>query len=156
MCIYSFNPYIILEVDINSGVTYKILQARLRYKWLHKCGFLHNSTNLESWDDYHYILFVHDFINFKNVKYRTYMQYGVLISKSTLLPTNIIPYPLVMGGDEPGRHPGVHFTSSLVNRSDGLYAFYGQGDSHTGLLVFNKDKLNYLFERHHVFNTSIY
>ncbi|MGK7887019.1 MAG: hypothetical protein AB4057_20620 [Crocosphaera sp.] len=159
MCIYSFNPYIILEVDLEKGTTHKILEENLSYQWYDKKKFVGNSANVVSWDDEHYITFVHDFLEPKHEqRNRAYMQYGVLISKKTLLPTNIIPRPLVMGGDEPGRHPGVHYTSSLINREDGLYGFYGQGDTHIGLVVFNKSPLNQLFAQYPVYsqnNTSL-
>ncbi|MBP0019496.1 MAG: hypothetical protein J7647_18335 [Cyanobacteria bacterium SBLK] len=149
MCLYSFQPYIILEIDLERGTTQKILEAELDYQWYDKGKFIGNSTNFVSWDDDRYILFVHDFLDPKyDQRNRTYMQYGISIDKKTLLPTNIIPQPLVMGGEESGRHPGVHYTSALVNREDGLYAFYGQGDSHTGVVVFNKDCLNELFDRY--------
>ncbi|NER36906.1 MAG: hypothetical protein F6J93_23540 [Oscillatoria sp. SIO1A7] len=149
MCLYSFEPYIILEIDLERGTTQKVLEAALNYQWYDKGKFIGNSTNLVSWDRDHYILFIHDFLDPRyELRNRTYMQYGTLISKKTLLPTSIIPRPLEIGGDEPGRHPGVHYTSALVNREDGLYAFYGQGDSHTGVVVFNKDSLNELFDRY--------
>ncbi len=154
MCIYSFKPYIILEVDLQQGKTRKVLQANLTYEWYEKGNFVRNSTNLVSWDHQHYIMFIHDFLDPQNdERNRSYMQYATLISKKTLLPTSIIPEPLVMGGDELGRHPGVHYTSSLINQEDGLYAFYGQGDSHTGLVVFNKDKLNGLFDQYSLSNS---
>lgn len=153
MCIYSFNPYIILEVNLQQGTTYKLLEANLNYQWYNKKEFVGNSTNVVSWDDEHYIMFIHNFLeNQYQQRNRAYMQYGVLIRKKTLLPTNIIPRPLVMGGDEPGRHSGVHYTSSLVNRKKGLYAFYGQGDSHIGVVTFNKDRLHELFEQYPVYN----
>jgi hypothetical protein len=149
MCIYSFNPYIILEIDLTRGTTSKILEAHPNYQWYDKGKFVGNSTNLVSWDEDHYIMFIHDFLEPRHEqRNRAYMQYGTLISKDTLLPISIIPRPLMMGGDEPGRHPGVHYTSALVNREDGLYGFYGQGDTHTGIVVFNKDHLNGLFAQY--------
>ncbi|MEA5532393.1 hypothetical protein [Crocosphaera sp. XPORK-15E] len=149
MCVYSFKPYVILEIDLERGRTYKILEAEPNYQWYDKGKFVGNSTNLVSWNEDHYIMFVHDFLEPKHEqRNRAYMQYGTLISKRTLLPTSIIPRPLIIGGDEPGRHPGVHYTSALVNREDGLYGFYGQGDTHTGIVVFNKDYLNGLFDQY--------
>ena len=125
MGIYSFQPYILLEIDLERGKTHKVLEADLTYQWYDKGKFVGNSSNLISWDDEHYIMFVHDFLEPKHEqRNRAYMQYGTLISKKTLLPTHVIPRPLVMGGDEPGRHPGVHYTSALVNRDDSLYAFF--------------------------------
>lgn len=151
MCLYSFKPYILLEIDLKRGTVYKILEATLAYQWYDKGKFVGNSTNLVCWDDDYYIMFIHDYLEPKNEqRNRSYMQYGILISKQTLLPTHVIPRPLIMGGDEPGRHPGVHYTSSLVNREDGLYSFYGQGDSHIGMVLFNKDKLAELFEQYAV------
>ncbi len=148
MCIYSFKPYIILEIDLERGTTKKLLEVDPHYQWYEKGKFIRNSTNIVSWDDNHYILFIHDFLDPRyEPRNRTYMQYATLISKKTLLPTSIIAEPLQMGGEEGGRHPGVHYTSALVNQEEGLYAFYGQGDSHTGVVVFNKDTLNILFNR---------
>ena len=149
MCIYSFKPYTILEIDLERGKTQKVLEVDPDYQWYDKGKFVGNSTNLVSWDDDHYILFIHDFLESSSEqRNRAYMQYGVLVSKDSLLPTSIIPRPLIMGGDEPGRHPGVHYTSALVNREDGLYGFYGQGDTHTGITVFDKNYLNGLFDQH--------
>ena len=154
MCIYSFKPYIILEIDLERGITKKLLEVDLHYKWYEKGKFIRNSTNLVSWDDGHYIMFIHDFLDPRyEPRNRTYMQYASLISKKTLLPTNIIAEPVQMGGEEGGRHPGVHYTSALVNQEEGLYAFYGQGDSHTGVVVFDKDILNSSFKS--VSRTSI-
>ncbi|NER36904.1 MAG: hypothetical protein F6J93_23530 [Oscillatoria sp. SIO1A7] len=155
MCLYSFKPYIILQVDLRRGTTKKILEANPDYQWYEKGAFIGNSTNLVSWDDDSYIMFVHDFLEPRyGQRDRAYMQYGVLISKHTLLPTNIITRPLIMGGDESGRHPGVHYTSALVNRDDGLYAFYGEGDSHTGIVIFNKNSLNELFSEYRLDKTK--
>ena len=148
MCLYSFKPYIILEIDLERGITTKLLEVDPDYQWYDKGKFIRNSTNIVPWDDDHYILFIHDFLDPRyEPRNRTYMQYATLISKKTLLPTSIIAEPLQMGGEEGGRHPGVHYTSALVNQDEGLYAFYGQGDSHTGVVVFNKDILNGLFNR---------
>ncbi|MDT9340160.1 hypothetical protein VV11_012100 [Trichodesmium erythraeum 21-75] len=153
MCIYCFDPYIILEIDLKQGRVYKILETSFAYQWHEKGQFIRNSTNPVSWDNDHLIMFVHDFLDLNNdQRNRYYMQYGILISKNTLLPTHVIPRPLVMGGDESGRHPGVHYTSSLVNKKEGLYSFYGQGDSHTGVVLFNKDKLTQLFEQYSLTN----
>ncbi|MEA5532395.1 hypothetical protein [Crocosphaera sp. XPORK-15E] len=149
MCLYSFQPYIILEIDLERGTTKKVLESELNYQWYDKGKFIGNSSNMVSWDQDHYILFIHDFLDPKQEpRNRTYLQYGTLISKKTLLPTSIIPRPLQMGGDEKGRHPGVHYTSATVNQEDGLYAFYGQGDSHIGMMIFNKDSLNGLFNEY--------
>ena len=152
MCIYSFKPYIILEIDLERGTTQKVLEVELDYQWYEKGKFVGNSTNLVSWDDEHYIMFIHDFLEPRyEQRNRAYMQYATLISKSTLLPTSVIPRPLVIGGDELGRHPGVHYTSSLVNRDDGgLYAFYGEGDTHTGLTIFEKKELTKLFKQYQI------
>ncbi|WP_107668839.1 hypothetical protein [Cyanothece sp. BG0011] len=151
MCLYSFQPYLLLKIDIASGKTEKFLEANFDYPWYNKGKFIGNSSNIISWDKDHYILFIHDFLDPKHEpRNRTYLQYGVLISKQTLLPTNIIPKPLQMGGEEKGRHPGVHYTTALVNKEEGLYGFYGQGDSHIGVMIFNKDTLNKLFSQSHL------
>ncbi|MGK7939872.1 MAG: hypothetical protein AB4062_06925 [Crocosphaera sp.] len=154
MCLYSFQPYIVLKIDIKSGKTEKFIEANLDYEWYNKEKFIGNSSNIISWDANHYILLIHDFLDPKYDKYeprnRTYLQYGVLISKKTLLPTHIIPKPLQMGGEEKGRHPGVHYTTALVNKEDGLYSFYGQADSHIGVMIFNKDTLSKIFNWYHI------
>ena len=151
LCIYSFRPYIILEVDLKNGTTKKLLECNPFYRWYEKGRFIGNSTNLVSWDTEHYIMFVHDFLEPRSgQRNRAYMQYGILISKESLLPTSIIPCPLIIGGDELGRHPGVHYTSALVNQNMALYAFYGEGDTHTGVTVLNKHELSVLFEKHRI------
>ena len=153
LCIYSFRPYIILEIDLQYGNTKKIIEAPdLNFQWHEKGKFIGNSTNLVSWDDEHYILFIHDFLDPEfGQRNRAYMQYAALISKTTLLPISVIPKPLVIGGiEEEGRHPGVHYTSSLVNCHDGLYAFYGEGDTHISTVVFNKDELARLFKLYRI------
>lgn len=156
MCIYSFKPYILLELDLERGTTQKVLEAEPDYQWYEKGKFVGNSTNLTSWDNEHYITFIHDFLDPRyDQRNRAYMQYATLISKSTLLPASIIPRPLVIGGNELGRHPGVHYTSSLVNREDGLYSFYGEGDSHVGTVVFNKNELTELFNKYHLYDNKI-
>ncbi|MDJ0511176.1 MAG: hypothetical protein QNJ64_18255 [Crocosphaera sp.] len=151
MCLYSFDPYILLKVDLESGKTEKILEVNLDYEWYEQGKFIGNSSNIVSWDKDHYILFIHDFLDPKyEPRNRTYLQYGVLISKKTLLPTHVIPKPLQMGGEEKGRHPGVHYTTALINKEDGLYTFYGQADSHIGVMIFNKNTLNQLFAQHKI------
>jgi hypothetical protein len=79
---------------------------------------------------------------------RLYMQYAVLISTTSLLPTSIVPTPVLIGGRERGRHPGVHYTSSLVNCENALYAFYGEGDTHSSVVEFDKRVLADLFSSH--------
>ncbi len=158
LCIYSFQPYILLKINLDQGTTEKFLEVdnKLIFPW-HEKGeknqFIASSTNPVVWDEEHYILFIHDYLEpLLEPRNRTYMQYAALISRKTLLPTSVIPDPLVMGGKEKGRHPGVHYTTSLINREDELYAFYGGGDTHTGLVVFDKNELAKLFEEHKINN----
>ena len=76
------------------------------------------------------------------------MQYGMLIDRSTLLPRSIVPEPFVVGGAEDGRHSGVHYTMSLLAQRQHVYAFFGEGDSHTGVVILNRGALDELFRRY--------
>ncbi len=149
MCLYSIDPYIVIEIDLDHSETKVIIDAgRLNYKWFQKgAKFVGNSTNPIIWDDEHYITFVHDFLEpeWPGQRNRVYMQYAILINRSTLLPSSVVPNPLVIGGSESGRHPGVHYTMSLVNRKDALYTFFGEADTHAGAMLFDKEVLSELF-----------
>ncbi len=155
LCIYSINPYIVLRLDMvrSNALTVHIAHDSLTYEWIQKSRqFISCSTNPIEWDDNNLVLFIHDFLEHFNSggRNRTYLQYGMLIDKKTLLPTSIIPTPLLMGGREEGRHSGVHYTMSLVNRPQSLLAFFGEGDMHTGVIEFDKEILNRLFASHPV------
>jgi hypothetical protein len=154
LCVYSFNPYTVFRIDFDTGATEIVIQnSRVEYEWIGKGGrFISSSTNPIIWDDDHYIMFIHDHLDpaFPEQRDRLYMQYAVLLSTTSLLPTSIVPTPLLVGGRERGRHPGVHYTSSLVNHEDTLYAFYGEGDSHSGVVLFDKDILADLLSLHRV------
>ncbi|MEB3230855.1 MAG: hypothetical protein VKJ64_07595 [Leptolyngbyaceae bacterium] len=152
LCIYRFKPYQLLEIDLNSGQTTPYMEPYPQNWAWHNKGdrFISSSTNLIIWDESHYITFVHDYLesdasNFRN---RTYMQYAVLVSRQSLLPVSVIPHPLLMGGYEQGRHPGVHYTMALVRHHDQLLAFYGEGDSHTGVAIIDANRLDALFLAH--------
>ncbi len=103
------------------------------------------------WDTNHYLTFVHYTFpsTHEHVTNRFYLQFGVLIDRRTLRPIGVIPKPLVTGGSETGRHDGVHYTMSLIVEGDVLYAFYGEGDMHTGVVVFDKAALGEEFRRHY-------
>ncbi len=73
----------------------------------------------------------------------------MLIDRQTLLPVSVISKPLATGGSETGRHTGVHYTMSLVAGDDVLYAFYGEGDMHSGVVVFDKATLGDAFRQHY-------
>ena len=152
LCIYSFNPYIVLEINFDTGIPKVVVQTRpVQYEWLGAGGrFISNSTNPIVWDDDHYIMFIHDHIDpeWPEQRDRLYMQYAVLISTTSLLPTSIVPTPLLIGGRERGRYAGVHYTTSLVNRDNALYAFYGEGDSHSSVVEFDKRILADLLASH--------
>ncbi len=36
MCIYSFDPYIVLEIDLKRGRNYKTVEAHPNYQWYNK------------------------------------------------------------------------------------------------------------------------
>jgi hypothetical protein len=152
LCVYSFNPYTVLEIDFSTGTAEVVVQARpARYEWLGAGGrFIGNSTNPIRWDEDHYIMFVHDYLDpdWPEQRNRLYMQYAVLISASSLLPTSIVPTPLLIGGLERGRYAGVHYTTSLVSRGNALYAFYGEGDSHSGVVELDRAVLADLLVSH--------
>jgi hypothetical protein len=152
LCIYSIQPYIVLRIDLDQEGCTEIFvrDDNLYFPWYDKGGqFISNSTNVIEWDTSTYITFIHDYLQPSaiDVRNRVYLQYGMLIDKDTFRPTSIIPEPLLIGGSEDGRHSGVHYTTALVNRADGLYAFYGEGDSHTGVVIIEKDKLNNQFKK---------
>lgn len=152
LCIYSFNPYTVLEIDLGTGVAKVVVQALpAQYEWLGAGGrFISNSTNPIVWDDDHYIMFVHDYIDpdWPEQRNRLYMQYAVLISTASLLPTSIVPTPLLIGGRERGRYAGVHYTTSLANHDNTLYAFHGEGDTHSGVVELDKQILADLLASH--------
>ncbi len=152
LCIYSFDPYIVLHIDLSTCTIETVVNdGGGVFGWINKSGrFIGISTNLISWDEQHYIVFVHDYLDLDELdqRNRVYMQYGVLVDKLTLNPNSVIPTPLLMGGLENGRHPGVHYTMSLVNKDGELYAFYGEGDTHSGVVAFDNKILADLFLKH--------
>jgi hypothetical protein len=152
LCIYSFNPYIVFEIDLDTGIPGVVVRTPpVQYEWLGAGGrFISNSTNPIVWDDGHYIMFIHDYIDadWPEQRDRLYMQYAVLISATSLLPTSIVPTPLLIGGRERGRYAGVHYTTSLVNRDNALYAFYGEGDTHSGVVELDREILSDLLASH--------
>ncbi len=151
-CIYSIDPYIVFEIRLDTGRTEIILSQDLpRNSRLHELGaFISNSTNPIDWDSNHYISFVHCFFEDPSTgdRNRLYLQFGILIDRNTLAIRSVIPDPLVVGGAEDGRHPGVHYTMSLLTEGDHLFAFYGEGDMHTGVAIIKRRDLNDLFRQH--------
>ena len=149
-CVYSVFPWIVLEVDIHRGTTSVAVDLiPFRCEWIHKdAPFVANSTNPVLWDPDHYVMFIHDYLRPPSPaqRNRIYMQYAMLVDRETLLPRSVIPTPLVIGGAERGRHSGVHYTMSLVNRVDALCAFYGEADSHSGVILFDKEVMAELFD----------
>ncbi len=152
LCIYSFDPYIVLHIDlVNRKTSTVVNDGGGVFGWIDKSSrFISVSTNPISWDEQHYIIFVHDYLDLdeSDQRNRVYMQYAVLIDKLTLIPNSVIPSPLLMGGQEQGRHPGVHYTMSLVNKDKKLYAFYGEGDTHSGVVIFDNKILADMFLKH--------
>lgn len=152
LCIYSIDPYVVFEVGLKHRRTRIVLNdGRFRFALRYKPQTgLFNSTNPVAWGSDHYLTFIHTYMRscVRGDRNRLYMQYAMLIDRHTLLPVSVIPEPIVIGGAEEGRHSGVHYTMSLVNAGDDLYAFFGEGDSHTGMLVIDKDVLNQNFQRH--------
>lgn len=153
LSIYSLAPYTVVEVDLTTGELETIVRSSQldRFNWIDKhAPFVSNSTNPIEWDEAHYITFVHDYLEppRRHQRDRIYLQYGMLIDKSTLLPSSIIPEPLLIGGRERGLHPGVHYSTSLVLHGEHLFAFHGEGDSHTGVVVFNRSSLCKLFSQY--------
>lgn len=152
LSIYSFKPYQLLEIDLEQGTTTAFIAPHEpNFSWYDKGRrFIANSTNPVRWDELNYVMFIHDYLEpgGLNERDRTYMQYAVLISRQSLLPVSVIAEPLLMGGSEDGRHKGVHYTMSLVCQNDYLMAFYGEGDSHTGVVKINALQLNELFASH--------
>ena len=154
LCLYSVVPYILLEIDLKRGRTKTVAEIddpKIELgRW--SSGFLSNSTNPVVWDADHYLTFVHTSLSGaeRTDDNRLYLQFGMLIDRQTLRPVSVIPEPLVTGGAESGRRSGVHYTSSLVVGEDVLYAFYGEGDTHTGVTVFDKTALGDEFRRHYI------
>lgn len=146
LCIYSIDPYIVLEIDLETGKTeIAVSGGSFEFTVSYRSGFgLFNSTNPIVWDDDHYLTFFHTYMrsNVPRDRNRLYLQYAMLIDRETLLPSAVTPEPVVTGGDEEGTHPGVHYTMSLAKYGDDLCAFYGEGDMHTGLLLIDRNKLN--------------
>ena len=146
-------PYVLLEIDLQHGRTRTIASIEDFEidlgKWT--AGNLFNSTNPVVWDENHYVMFIHHRLESKKPRDRNrlYMQFGMLIDRQTLLPVSVIPEPLLIGGMEAGRHPGVHYTMSLIVDDDLLYAFYGEGDMHTGVVMIDKAKLGDAFRQYH-------
>lgn len=146
LCIYSIDPYIVLEVDIETGNTeVAVSGGAFEFAVGYRSGHgLFNSTNPIVWDDDHYLTFFHTYMrsSVPRDRNRLYLQYAMLFDRETLLPAAVTPEPVVTGGGEEGIHPGVHYTMSLARHGDDLCAFYGEGDTHTGLLVIDRNKLD--------------
>ena len=151
LCIYSIDPYIVLEVDLASGSTeIAVSDGPFGVAVSYRSGFgLFNSTNPIVWDDDHYLTFFHTYMtsSVPRDRNRLYLQYAMLFDRETLLPAAVTPEPVVTGGGEEGIHPGVHYTMSLAKHGEDLCAFYGEGDMHAGLLVMDRQKLNQAFCR---------
>lgn len=153
ICLYSVVPYVLLEIDLQHGRVRTIANIENFEidlgKW--SAGNVFNSTNPVVWDENHYLTFVHH--RFESIKpgdrNRLYMQFGMLIDRQTLLPVSVVPEPLLIGGTESGRHLGVHYTMSLMVDDDLLYAFYGEGDTHTGVVMIDKATLGDAFRQHY-------
>jgi predicted GH43/DUF377 family glycosyl hydrolase len=152
LCIYSFDPYVVLRVNLlNSKTEIVINGGSCLFDWIEKASqFIGISTNPISWDEKNYIIFIHDYIepDLSEQRNRVYMQYAALLDKITLMPSSVVPFPLLIGGQEQGRHPGVHYTMSLVNKDNKLYAFFGEGDTHCGVVIFDNKILSEIFNKH--------
>ncbi len=139
LCIYTVDPYVVFAVDLATGETETVIDAgSLPLKVRFRSGFgLFNSTNPIPWDEQHYLSFFHTYMpsSMPGVRNRLYLQYAMLIDRRTLLPVAITPDPVLAGGGEEGVHPGVHYTMSLAKRGGDLCTFYGEADTHTGLVV---------------------
>jgi predicted GH43/DUF377 family glycosyl hydrolase len=143
--IHSLKPFKVLEVDMKTGMSSVIINKPM------DLGFpipvdtaLYNSTNPVEWDENHFLLFVHARYS-SGTMHRLYEQYGVLIDKSTLLPVYSTREPLITGGSEEGKHPGVHYTMAALPRDEGILTFYGEGDSHSGMVLMDRKILQERF-----------
>ena len=149
LCIYSIDPYIVLEIGLETGEAEVALTGgAFDFALSYRSGVgLFNSTNPILWDEDHYLTFFHTYMksSVPGDRNRLYLQYAMLIDQETLLPVGVTPDPVVAGGGEDGLHPGVHYTMSLAKFGDDLCAFYGEGDMHTRLLVIDRDGLNQKF-----------
>lgn len=100
--------------------------------------YLANSTNAvranlpgfgEVW-----VFFVHQFHEpkGKGTRNRTYFQHAVVCDLYSYKPIAWTPFPVLGGGIAgQGRHDGVLYTSAILARGGNLYAFTGEGDSHS-------------------------
>ncbi|MCY6380221.1 hypothetical protein [Hoeflea prorocentri] len=153
LCLYSVDPYLLLEVDPAQGdcKTVVALDAGEFSFGKQSAGPVFNSTNPVVWDADHYVTFIHQRFDSVNLddRNRLYLQFGMLIDRKTLLPVSIVAEPLITGGMAAGRHKGVHYTMSLMVAEDVLYAFYGEGDTHTGVVEFDKAALGDAFSKHY-------
>lgn len=151
LCVYSVDPYIVLEIGLETGVAETVVTGgSLALDVSVRSGYgLFNSTNPVIWDDDHYVMFFHTYMrsSVPGDRNRLYLQYAMLIDRSTLLPVAVTVEPVVAGGGEDGVHPGVHYTMSLMKRGGDLCAFYGEGDSHTGLVVIDGGALGRAWQR---------
>lgn len=139
-CIYSFAPFVLFKVSLDAPVPEIARQSR---GIPINGSFVGSSSNPVVLDTDRLIMFVHDYVDpdYPYQRNRLYRQYAATLRRSTLLPDRALTDPIVVGGDEQGRHPGVHYTSALVCEERQVRAFYGEGDTNTGVVTINRQML---------------
>ncbi|MGC1819164.1 MAG: hypothetical protein WA900_16100 [Casimicrobiaceae bacterium] len=130
-CLYSLDPLVILVRDDDGGWE---LVADTENGWAGAFSqMLSNSANL--------IPFMGGFLGFWHTRVEgRYVQGAFLLDRDLTLRART--GTLLDGADVvDGYKPGVLYVSALVERAGRVLAFYGEGDAHTGVAVFDSQEL---------------
>jgi hypothetical protein len=132
--IYNISPWIIFKKSIDNDWV-KIIDVNLNLKWFND-KYLSNSINPIDFFDYYLHIF-----HTKDDNY-IYSQGFILISKKTLLPEYYTDNYVFIGGHCKGKNNGVFYIMSCVeDRNGDLLIVYGEGDSNTRVIKYDKHVL---------------
>ena len=129
---YSFSPLRVLERVHDTAWRFETrinqpLEAPLTDPG-HCGGWVSWSTNPVSYDSESLLVFVHQVDRSRGR--RRYLNWAVLLSRRTFIPTHISRTPVLDGRWARGMAPGVLYLSAVLPRGKDFLLFCGEGDSH--------------------------
>jgi hypothetical protein len=137
-CLYKLDPLTILVREASGS--WRVV-GRADNGWADTFrGTLSNSANLIPFQG-GYLGFWHSIVD------RRYVQGAMLLGPDLALRSRT---SVLLDGERaaPGHKPGVLYVSSLVEHSGRILAFYGEGDAHTGVAIFDAAALADELARH--------
>lgn len=144
---YSIYPFKVLELKNEKDFSFKtVINKQLTNTINDPGGFgtmVSFSTNPIDFDNGHWLLIIHQVKN--KFTGRCYFHWGVLIDKSTLLPTKITSKPLFSGLGARGRRPGIRYISSILKTENEILFFAGEGDVYVTVTKRKIQELQSLF-----------